>query len=115
MQHMIKSSQKLLGCTKGIKAYVSNIRMCGFNAVNLKESVKAYTDTCKMCPLIRMGQTAKDPARMLADRLTREADDFVTQAISDDPLSTLQADEGGPFHIGNPTIGYVKVWVLMAV
>ena len=115
MQHMIKSSHRLLGCTKGLEAYVSNIRMCGFNAVNLKESVKAYANTCKMCPLIRMGQTAKDPARILADRLTRGADDFVTQAISEDPLSTLQADEAGPILIGNTTIGYVKVWILVAV
>ena len=41
--------------------------------------------------------------------------DFIAQALSDDPLSTVQADECGPIHIGNPTLGYVKVWVLIAV
>ena len=60
-----------------------------------------------MCPLLRVGWTAKDPAHMLANRLTRVTNDFIAQTLSDDPLSTVSTDEVRPFHI--------KIWVAVAV
>ena len=66
-----------------------------------------------MCPLLRVGWTAKDPARMLANRLTCSTNDFMT--LSDDPLSTVPPYEVRPFHIKNPHVGYIRIWVAEAV
>ena len=80
MYFMIKSMHTMLGCNRGNLAYTNHIRMCGFSSVNLAESVRAYMKSWKLCPLTRLGLHAKVPARKLADKVYRGADDFVSQA-----------------------------------
>ena len=115
MRFLVRSSHIMLGCNKGYTTYTRHVRMCGFSSVNLTETVRAFTRSCKMCPLTRLGLHAKNPARNLANKMLRGADDFVSQALSLNPLSTVQCDEAGPLVIGNKQTGFVKIWVLVCV
>ena len=65
-----------------------------------------------MCPLVHQLLTRKEPARILADRLTMGPDSFIATTLSSDPLQILQIDETGPYHIVNEA-GSTKVYILV--
>ena len=58
--------------------------------------------------------TRKDPAKILAERLTKSPDQFVADTLSSDPLSIIQIDEMGPLWITNAGCS-TKIYILVAV
>ena len=86
--------------------------MSGFTSTNLFQSIQTHKKYCRLCPLVNKLLTSKVPARILAARLTKGPDHYISSTLSDDPMEILHLDEGGPYFIVNDQ-GSTKVFIIV--
>ena len=87
-----------------------NVRFYSNKFISVNKDTKRF---CRLCPLVHKLLTRKEPARILADRLTKGPDRFISSTLSDDLLQILQVDKMGLHYIVNE-LGSTKVFIIVA-